>query len=162
MEVALDGTHRAAQGLGKSLHLGPAQPAFVVGVVREGTICRDRLGWDTGEDEGLDLGDSGKSGLLSHRRLLFLVRRCALMIEFTKAAGLRSKRFAPPLFLCSFYWCVLYLRGRPRASPTPSRLVSLLGAPALCLRVANTGGGRETVVFLEEGPELLFPRTRET
>src|SRR5215208_4938277 len=116
MEVPLDGAHRAAQGLGQSLHLGPAQPAFVVGVVRECTICRYRLGWDTGEDEGLDLRNTGKSGLLSHRRLLILVRRCALMIRFIKAAG-PGQRTAPPLFLCSFYWCVLYLHRHPRASP---------------------------------------------
>src|SRR5215213_6840549 len=118
MEVPLDGTHRPSQGLSQGLHLGPAQPTLVVGVISEGTICRDRLGWDSGEDEGLDFRDTGKSGLLSHRRLLFLVRRYALMIEFTKAAGLQAKRCAPPLFLCSFYWCVLYLHRHPRASPT--------------------------------------------
>src|SRR5215208_5994327 len=117
MEVPLHGAHGAAQCLGQGLHLGPAQPTLVVGVISEGTICRDRLGRDPGEDEGLDLGDTGESGLLRHRRLLFLVRRCALMIEFIKAAGLQAKRCAPPLFLCSFYWCVLYLHGHPRASP---------------------------------------------
>src|SRR5215207_5171721 len=31
--------------------------------------------------------------------------------------SLGQKEFAPPLFLCSFYWCVLYLDGHPRASP---------------------------------------------
>src|SRR5215208_6154007 len=117
MEVPLDGAYGTAQGFGQGLHFGPAQPTRVVGVIREGTICRDRLGRDTGEDEGLDLGDTGEFGLLRHRRLLFLVRRCALMIEFTKAAGPRQKEIAPPLFLCSFYWCVLYLHGHPRASP---------------------------------------------
>src|SRR5215212_11361641 len=102
MEVPLDGAHGAAQCLGQGLHLGPAKATLVVGVIGEGTICRDRLCGDSGEDEGLDLGDTGESGLRWHNRLLFLVRRCALMIEFTKAAGLRLKRFAPPLFLCSF------------------------------------------------------------
>src|SRR5919112_5621474 len=87
MEVPLDSAHRSSQGFGQGLHLGPAQTTLVVGVVREGTICRDRLCWDSGEDEGLDFGNTGKSGLLWHRRLLFLVRRYALMIEFTKAAG---------------------------------------------------------------------------
>src|SRR5215204_2672654 len=124
MEVPLDGARRPSQGLGQGLHLGPAQTTLVVGVIGEGTICRYRLRRDSGEDEGLDLGDTGESGLLSHRRLLFLVRRCALMIEFTKAAGPRQKEIAPPLFLCSFYWCVLYLHGHPRASPTLSRLGS--------------------------------------
>src|SRR5829696_1124978 len=124
MEVPLDGAHGAAQGLGQGLHLGPAQAALVVGVVREGTICRDGLGGDSGEDEGLDLGDTGESGLLWHRRLLFLVRRCALMIEFTKAAVSRLKDYLPPLFLCSFYWCVLYLHGHPRASPWTSAATS--------------------------------------
>src|SRR5215212_3497709 len=102
MEVPLDGTHRASQSLGQGLHLGPAQTRFVVAVVSEGTICRDRLGRDSSEDEGLDLRYPRKLGLLWHRRLLFLVRRCALMIEFTKAAGLRSKRFVPPLFYALF------------------------------------------------------------
>src|SRR5215212_7896935 len=102
MEVALDGAYGTAQGFGQGLHLGPAQATLVVGVVGEGAVGRDRLGRDSGEDEGFDLGDSGEFGLLRHRCLLFLVRRCALMIEFTKAAGLRLKRFAPPLFLFSF------------------------------------------------------------
>src|SRR5215217_3414938 len=101
MEVPLDGTRRPSQGLGQGLHLGPAQTTLVVGVISEGTICRDRLGGDSGEDEGLDLGNTGKLGLLRHQPPPILVRRCALMIEFTKAAGLQAKRFAPPLFLCS-------------------------------------------------------------
>src|SRR5215208_7076958 len=101
MEVALYGAHRPSQGLGQGLHLGPAQPTLVVGVVREGTICRDRLGWDSGVGEVLDLHDAGKLGLLWHGRLLFLVRRCALMIRFIKAAG-PGQGDAPPLFLCSF------------------------------------------------------------
>src|SRR5829696_4597458 len=117
MEVPLDGPHRPTQSLGQGLHLGPAQPTLVVGVVREGAVGRDRLGGVSGEDEGLDLRDTGEFWLLRHRRLLFLVRRCALMIRFTKAAGSRPKGNAPPLFLCTFYWCVLYLHGHPRASP---------------------------------------------
>src|SRR5215212_1175330 len=67
MEVPLDGAYGTAQVLGQGLHLGPAQATLVVGVVREGTICRDRLGWNSGEDEGLDLGDTGKFGLLRHQ-----------------------------------------------------------------------------------------------
>src|SRR5215207_1844967 len=66
------------------------------------------------------LGIRVNLGFFGTSRLLFLVRRCALMIlemvRFTKAAGTRSK-MAPPLFLCSFYWCVLYLHTHPRASP---------------------------------------------
>src|SRR5215212_10154892 len=100
MEVALDGAYGTAQGFGQGLHLGPAQATLVVGVVREGAVGRDRLGRDSGEDEGFDLGDTGEPGLLWHRRLLFLVRRCALMIRFIKAAGPRPKGYAPPLFLC--------------------------------------------------------------
>src|SRR5215212_2573306 len=72
MEVPLDGPHRATQSLGQGLHLGPAQTTLVVGVIAEGTICRDRLGGDSGEDEGLDLRDPGESGLLWHRRLLLI------------------------------------------------------------------------------------------
>src|SRR5215212_11195884 len=71
MEVPLDGACGTSQSLGQGLHLGPAQTTLVVGVIGEGTICRDRLGWDSGEDEGLDLRDARISGLLWHRRLLF-------------------------------------------------------------------------------------------
>src|SRR5215213_1100968 len=120
MEVPLDGTHRAAQGLGQGLHLGPAQTTLVVGVISEGTICRDRLGWDTGEDEGLDLGDTGKSGLLSHRRLLFLVRRCALMIEFIKAAGPGQRtlrRFFYALFTGTYFTYPAILALAPIRTP---------------------------------------------
>src|SRR5829696_10238350 len=102
MEVPLDGAYRPSQCLGQGLHLRPAQATLVVGVVGEGTIGRDRLGGDSSVGEVLDLGDTGKFGLVWHRRLLLMVRRCALMIEFTKAAGPRQKEIAPPLFLCSF------------------------------------------------------------
>src|SRR5215218_6339166 len=103
MEVPLDGAYGTAQGLGQGLHLGPAQPTLVVGVVGEGTICRDRLGWDSGEDEGLDLRDTRKLGLLWQRRLLYLVRRCASMIEFIKeAAGIRSKMCPAAFFYALF------------------------------------------------------------
>src|ERR687898_2573224 len=101
MEVPLDGPNRAAQGLGEGLHFGPAQATLVVGVVGEGTVGRDGLGGDSGVGEVLDLGDTGKFGLLWHNRLLLMVRRCALMIEFTKAA-VPVSREGPPLFLCSF------------------------------------------------------------
>src|SRR5215212_6167562 len=67
MEVPLDSAHRPSQGIGQSLHLGPAQATLVVGVIRESTICGDRLGRDSGEDEGLDLGDTGELGLLWHQ-----------------------------------------------------------------------------------------------
>src|SRR5918995_1514241 len=117
MEVPLDGAHRPTQCLGQGLHLGPAQATLVVGVVGEGTVGRDGLGGDSGEDEGLDLGDTGKFGLLWHCRLLFTVRRCALMIEFTKAAGPSAKGIRPAAFSMLFFWCVLYLHGHPRASP---------------------------------------------
>ena len=37
------------------------------------------------------------------------------MIKFIKAA-VPVSREGPPLFLCPFYWCVLYLHGHLRAS----------------------------------------------
>src|SRR5215217_245122 len=115
MEVPLDGAYGTAQGLGQGLHLGPAQPTLVVGVVREGTICRDRLGWDSGVGEVLDLHDAGKLGLLWHGRLLFLVRRCASMIEFIKeAAGIRSK-------MCPAAFSMLFLLVRTLPSRASSR-----------------------------------------
>src|ERR687897_464688 len=102
MEVPLDGPNRPPQCLSQGLHLGPAQATLVVGVIGEGTVGRDGLGGDSGVGEVLDLGDTGKSGLLWHRRLLFMVRRCALMIEFTKAAGSARKEKPPPLFFFLF------------------------------------------------------------
>src|SRR5215210_4304869 len=100
MEVPLDGPNRPAQCFSQGLHLGPAQATLVVGVVGEGTVGRDGLGRNSGVGEVLDLGDTGKFGLVWHRRLLFMVRRCALaileMVRFTKAAGTRSK-MSPPL-----------------------------------------------------------------
>src|SRR5215213_9900865 len=101
MEVPLDGPNRPAQCLGQGLHLGPAQPRLVVSVVGEGAVGRYGLGRNSGVGKVLDLGDTGKFGFRWHRRLL-MVRRCALMIEFTKAAGSGSREIAPPLFLCSF------------------------------------------------------------
>src|SRR5829696_8814712 len=119
MEVALDGAHGAAQGFGQGLHLGPAQTTLVVSVVREGAVGRDRLGGDTGEDEGLDLGDSGKSGLVWHRRLLFLVRRCALMIEFTKAAVPQRKGLARRFFYALFTGAYFTYLGIVSLAPEP-------------------------------------------
>src|SRR5215212_6714949 len=101
MEVPLDGAYRAAQCLGQGLHLGPAQATLVVGVVSEGAVGRDGLGRDSGVGEVLDLRYAGKFGLLWHRRLLLMVRRCALMIEFTKAA-VPVSREGPPLFYVFF------------------------------------------------------------
>src|SRR5215207_2809790 len=102
MEVPLDGPNRPAQCLSQALHLGPAQARLVVGVVGEGTVGRDGLGWNSGVGEVLDLGDPGEFGLRWHSRLLFMVRRCALMIRFTKAAGSvqrRPRRFFYAVFL---------------------------------------------------------------
>jgi hypothetical protein len=92
MQVPLDGPYRTAQGPGQGLHLGPAQAGLVVGVVCEGAVGGDRLCRDSGQDQIAHLWYAGKFGLRWHRRLLFLVRRCASMIEFIKeAAGIRSK-----------------------------------------------------------------------
>src|SRR5215211_910692 len=140
MEVPLDGAHGATQSLGQGLHLGPAQAALVVGVVGEGTICRDRLGGDSGEDEGLDLRDTRKLGLLGH--LPPPISGAAgtlwrsLMVRFTKAVGLGQK-VSPPLFLCSFYWCVLYLHRHPRASSwTTSACTTVAKAPHTVLELS--------------------------
>src|SRR5215216_6516800 len=142
MEVPLDGACGTSQSLGQGLHLGPAQTTLVVGVIAQGTICRDRLGWDSGEDEGLDLGDTGESGLVWHRRLLFLVRRCALMIEFTKAAVPRRKGLARRFFYALFYWCVLYLHAHPRASPRTIYITTVRAARSLATQDFSSQGGR--------------------
>src|SRR5215204_1899905 len=120
MEVPLDGAHGATQSLGQGLHFGPAQTTLVVGVIGEGTICRDRLGGDSGEDEGLDLRDTRKLGVLRHQPPPKFGAAVRFDDRIHQSGGSSAKRIGPPLFLCSFYWCVLYLHGHPRASPLAS------------------------------------------
>src|SRR5215217_2201624 len=103
MEVALDGTHGATQSLGQGLHLGPAQTRFVVAVVSEGTICRDRLGRDSGEDEGLDLGDSGKSGLLWHRPPPISSAAVRFDDRIHQSGGVSAKRHVTAAFSMLFF-----------------------------------------------------------
>jgi hypothetical protein len=69
--VPLYGADRSAQGLGESLHLGPAQARLVVGVVGEGAVGGDRLYRDSGLYEVPHLGYARKLGLRWHSRLLF-------------------------------------------------------------------------------------------
>src|SRR5829696_8101649 len=102
MEVPLDGAHGAAQGIGQGLHFGPAQAALVVGVVGEGTICRYGLGGDSGEDEGLDLRDTGKSGLLWHRRLLFSSAAVRFDDRIHQSGGVSAKRHVTAAFSMLF------------------------------------------------------------
>src|SRR5829696_4343431 len=102
MEVPLDGPHRPTQSLGQGLHLGPAQPTLVVGVVREGAVGRDRLGGDSGEDEGLDLRDTGKSGLLWHRRLLFSSAAVRFDDRIHQSGGVSAKRHVTAAFSMLF------------------------------------------------------------
>src|SRR5215216_6891301 len=104
MDVPLDRPNRAAKGLCQGFHLGPGKACFVVSVVRESAVGRYCLCRNAALNEVVYLRDAGKFGLLWHRRLLFVVRRCALMIEFTKAAGSRGqtelfRRFFYALFL---------------------------------------------------------------
>src|SRR5918994_7497891 len=89
VEVPLDRAHRPAQGLSQGLHLGPAEAGLVVGVVGERAVGWDRLGRDSGLYEVPHLGYARELGLRWHGRLLCVVRRCALMIKFIKAAGSR-------------------------------------------------------------------------
>src|SRR5215212_4867992 len=103
MEVPLDGTHRASQGLGQGLHLGPAQTRFVVAVVSEGTICRDSLGRDSGEDEGLYLRDTRKLGLLRHCRLLFSSAAVRFDDKIHQSGGLPVKGNRPAAFSMLFF-----------------------------------------------------------
>src|SRR5829696_3346171 len=115
MEVPLDGAYGTAQGVGQGLHLGPAQTTLVVGVISEGTICRDRLGRDTGEDEGLDLRNTGKSGLLWHRRLLFSSAAVRFDDRIHQSGGSSAKGFSPAAF------SMLFLLVRTLATRASSR-----------------------------------------
>src|SRR5215218_4366398 len=104
MEVPLDGTHRPSQCLGQGLHLGPAQTTLVVGVICEGAVGRDRLGGDSGEDEGLDLRDTRKLGLLRHQPppISGAAVRSGV-IECPKAAGPSVKRNSPRRFFYALF-----------------------------------------------------------
>ena len=70
MQLALNGSDRTIQRLGKGLHLRPAEACFVVGVICQGTVGRDRLSWDSGCDKLLSLWDSGKFSVTSHHNAL--------------------------------------------------------------------------------------------
>jgi len=106
--VPLDGPHRAAQGVGQGLHLGPAQARFVVGVVGKSAVGRDRLCRYSGFYEVAHLGYARELRLRWHSRLLFVVRRCALVIcdgKIHQSGGLRLKN--PRRLFMSFVWRVL-------------------------------------------------------
>ena len=108
MQVPLDGPYRPAQSLGQSLHLGPAQASLIVGIIGEGAVGGYRLGRDTGHYEVAHLGYARKLGLRWHDRLLFVVRRCALVIcdgKIHQSGGLRLK--IPRRLFMSFVWRVL-------------------------------------------------------
>ena len=99
--MPLDRADRAAQGLGEGLHLGPAKAGLVVGVVGEGAVGGDCLCRDPGFYEVVHLGYARKLGLRWHSRLLFMVRRCALVDldgKIHQSGGPSVQRLAPPLF----------------------------------------------------------------
>src|SRR5215212_531734 len=130
MEVPLDGAYRPSQCLGQGLHLGPAQPRLVVGVVGEGAVGRYGLGGDYGVGEVLDLGDTGKFGLVWHCRLLL----CSAAVRFDdkihQSGGLPGKRKRSAAFSMHFFCWVLYLHGHPRASPWLCAIAPVLTAQA--------------------------------
>jgi hypothetical protein len=103
VEVPLYGPYGPAQGLCQGLHLGPAQAGLVVSVVCKGAVGGYCLCRDPGLHEVAHLGYARKLWLRWHDRLLFVVRRCALVDldgKIHQSGGLRLKN-APPLFLCS-------------------------------------------------------------
>src|SRR5215217_8243647 len=102
MDVPLDGAYRTAQGLGQGLHLGPAQATLVVGIVGEGTICRDCLDRDSGEDEVLYLGDTGESGLLRHRPPPISSAAVRFDDKIHQSGGSSGKGYVPAAFSMLF------------------------------------------------------------
>src|SRR5215208_7275080 len=103
MEVPLDGACGTSQSLGQGLHLGPAQTTLVVGVIAQGTICRDRLGWDSGEDEGLYLGDTGELGLLWHRPPPISSAAVRFDDRIHQSGGVSAKRHVTAAFSMLFF-----------------------------------------------------------
>src|SRR5215204_3682543 len=125
MEVPLDGAHGATQSLGQGLHFGPAQTTLVVGVVSEGTICRDRLGGDSGEDEGLDLRDTRKLGLLWHQPPPLFGAAVRFDDKIHQSGGSRPKdqprRFFMFLSGAYFTYTGILALAPQRTATTPSR-----------------------------------------
>src|SRR5215204_4078461 len=131
MEVPLDGTHRPSQCLGQGLHLGPAQTTLVVGVICEGAVGRDRLGGDSVVDEGLDLRDTRKLGLLRHQPppISGAAVRSGV-IECPKAAGPSVKRNSPrrffyALFTGAYFTYTGILALAPNRRPTMPTTINL-------------------------------------
>ena len=83
------------------MHGGPALTRSVVGVVGEGTICRDDLGRYAPAREVCRLGYAGELGLFGHHRLL---KGCAAVrfrvIECPKAAEFSLKIPVRRFFFC--------------------------------------------------------------
>src|SRR5215203_2741354 len=128
MEVPLDGAHGAAQGIGQGLHFGPAQAALVVGVVGEGTICRDRLGGDSGEDEGLYLRDTRKLGLLRHQPPPIFGAAVRFDDKIHQSGGLPGKRKRSAAFFYALFTGAYFTYTGSLALAPPSRLGSLSGS----------------------------------
>src|SRR5215207_1623139 len=123
MQVPLHGAYRPPQRFGQRAHPRPTKAAFVVGVVREGAVGRDGLGRHSACNQVLDLRDAGKFGLRWHSRLLFLVRRCALVILDGKIhqSGGSQPKDTPRRFFYAFLTVEAYQIGEPQALTTGYR-----------------------------------------
>jgi hypothetical protein len=66
VQVALYGSWASGEPSSQSLHARPAQAGLVVGVVRQGAVGGDHLGGDPRQDQVVNLGYAGKSGLHRH------------------------------------------------------------------------------------------------
>ena len=75
VQVALDGSGGAGKPSSQGLHPRPAEASLVVGVVGEGCVGGDDLGWHPRQNEVLDLRDTGESGSDRHVNLLEAMRR---------------------------------------------------------------------------------------
>jgi len=103
VQVPLDSSHAAVEGKSKCLHLRPAQPCFVVGVVSYAAVSTDCFSWDSTLNQLGSFGYPGESGFARHSCLPF---RCAAVRSdgkiYQRAADVRPKTKCPPLFLCRF------------------------------------------------------------
>jgi hypothetical protein len=99
VQVALNSSDRPVQDSCQSLHLRPAQPGFVVGVICQRAVGWDCLSWDASCSQLLHLGNTGEFRFARQHSLLkaYAAVRSG-MVEYPKAAVSPGKEIVPAAF----------------------------------------------------------------